>query len=272
LIDSPDSQLPSLIDEVSLWSSYFGSLLLEELRLRPGLRLLDLGCGSGFPLLELAQRLGVGGSSRVLGIDPWAAAVRRARWRADRLELGRVGVVQGDGARMPFPAASFDVIVSNLGVNNFERPEAVFAECGRVTRPGGCLALTTNPAGHLQEFYDLFAATLIELDLRERLPVLDRHVAHRLTADRIEALLRGAGFASVRRVARSFTMGYADGTAFFSHFLTRRGFLDGWRSVLEPGQQDAVFARMETALNQRAAAKGPLAMTVPMLYLEAAKA
>ena len=264
-----DSHLPSLIDEVSLWSSYFGRLLLEELRLHPGLRLLDLGCGSGFPLLELAQRLG--GSSRVVGIDPSAAAVRRARWKADQLGLGPVGIVEGDGARMPFPPATFDVIVSNLGVNNFERPEAVFAECGRVTRPGGCLALTTNPAGHLQEFYELFAATLIELGLRDRLPVLDEHIAHRLTADRIETLLRGAGFASFRRRAESFRMRYLDGTAFFNHFLTRIGFLDGWKSVLEPGQHDAVFSRMESVLNRRAAAEGPLAMTVPMVYLEAVK-
>lgn len=102
--------------------------------------------------------------------------------------------------------------------------------------------------------------------------MLDRHIAHRLTADRIETLLRGAGFASVRRVADSFTLSYVDGTAFFNHFLTRRGFFDGWRSVLEPGQQDAVFARMESVLNQRAGAEGPIAMTVPMVYMEAAKA
>jgi hypothetical protein len=40
---------------------------------------------------------------------------------------------------------------------------------------------------------------------------------------------------------------------------------------LEPGQHDAVFSRMESVLNRRAAAEGPLAMTVPMLYMEAAK-
>jgi hypothetical protein len=54
--------------------------------------------------------------------------------------------------------------------------------------------------------------------------------------------------------------------------LTRRGFLDGCRSILEPGQHDAVFARMESVLNQRAGAEGPIAMTVPMLYMEAGKA
>jgi hypothetical protein len=105
--------------------------------------------------------------------------------------------------------------VSNIGVNNFERPEAVFAECGRVTRPGGCLALTTNPAGHLQELSTCARPPSPSWASASACPS-STGIAHRLTADRIETLLREAGLASVRRRADPFTLSYVDGTAFFT--------------------------------------------------------
>ena len=73
--DSPD--LISIIDELPLWSAPFGQRLLETIRLQPNLKVLDVGCGLGFPLIEIAERLGP--SSQIYGIDPWAAAAERVR-------------------------------------------------------------------------------------------------------------------------------------------------------------------------------------------------
>ena len=55
-------------DEVPLWSAMAGLLLFEQLPLAPKARALDVGFGTGFPLFELAQRLGP--SSAVVGLDP----------------------------------------------------------------------------------------------------------------------------------------------------------------------------------------------------------
>ncbi|HVQ30534.1 MAG TPA: SAM-dependent methyltransferase, partial [Vicinamibacteria bacterium] len=55
-------------DELPLWSAPFGLALLEAVTLRPGLRVLDVGFGTGFPALELGERLGA--SARVVGVDP----------------------------------------------------------------------------------------------------------------------------------------------------------------------------------------------------------
>jgi SAM-dependent methyltransferase len=49
-------------DELPLWSAPFGQLLLEHVPFRRGMRVVDLACGTGFPLFELAQRLGATGS------------------------------------------------------------------------------------------------------------------------------------------------------------------------------------------------------------------
>src|SRR5258708_31031905 len=70
-------------DELRLWSAPFGQLLLEHVPLRRGMRVLDLACGTGFPLLELAPRLGPTGVA--VGVDPWRAALLRpTRARSSR--------------------------------------------------------------------------------------------------------------------------------------------------------------------------------------------
>jgi trans-aconitate methyltransferase len=59
-----------------------GLLLLEHVPMSAR-RVLDLGCGPGFPTFELAERLG--GSARVVGVDPWSAALRELLDRRARL-------------------------------------------------------------------------------------------------------------------------------------------------------------------------------------------
>ncbi len=264
--DPDRPELVSALDEVSLWSAMFGLLLLKHLRLKPKMRVLDIGCGTGFPLLELAQRLGP--SSTVVGIDPWKAALDRAQRKAAARKIRNVEIRQGDGAALPFADGEFDLVVSNVGVNNFDDPEAVFAQCRRVSRPSARIVLTTNVRGHMEEFYDVFASTLRELDLTARLGRLEDHVDHRLSVDVISEMLERAGFRVVRVFRETHTMRFADGSAMLRHSFMKIGFLDGWRGVLEPAEEAEVFLRLEHNLNRLAAAHGTLEVTIPAAYLE----
>lgn len=72
--DSNDPILISIMDELPLWSAPFGLKLLEWVVMKPNMNVLDLGCGTGFPLIELANRLGP--SCRLYGLDPWYAALQ----------------------------------------------------------------------------------------------------------------------------------------------------------------------------------------------------
>lgn len=265
--NNPD--LVSAYDELPLWSAMFGQVLLKLVTLRPNVRVLDVGCGTGFPLLELAERLGP--SALAYGIDPWTAAVDRARQKRSIRNVQNVRLVSGDAAAMPFEGSQFDLITSNLGINNFESPQAALAECRRVAKPGAQIVMTTNLKGHMQEFYEVFAGTLREMGKAELLGNLQTHVDHRTTVEAACGLLEGAGFGISQVHQETFTMRFLDGSALLRHSFIQIGFLDRWRSVLAPEDEEIVFAKLEDNLNRLAKTKGELALTIPMAYIEGEK-
>ncbi len=161
--------------------------------------------------------------------------------------------------------------MSNLGVNNFADPEAVLAECFRVAKPHASLVLTTNPTGHMRELYAAFREVLLELQKSTYLERLRRNEEHRGTKASLSGMLRAAGFHMVKIQEGAFQLRYVDGSALFHHVLTQVGFLGGWRQVVDPEDEEQVFALLETRLNQEAQARGGLCLTVPMLYLEGEK-
>jgi ubiquinone/menaquinone biosynthesis C-methylase UbiE len=267
--DLDDARLVSALDELSLWSAPFGLMMLEHIPMRPGMKVLDIGFGAGFPLLELAQRLG--SSSTVYGIDPWKAAIERARLKKDLLRIENVKIVEGDAAAMSFEDNMFDLIVSNIGINNFEHPSTVLGECFRVAAPGGVIALTSNPVGHMEEFYAVYEETLKELALPQYLEKLEAQKGHRLSIGTICQLLQQAGFSLNATHRQVFRMRYADGSAFFNHSFIRMGFMDGWKKVIPEDQHQRIFQTLEKKLNQIAQSKGELGLTIPTVYIEAEK-
>src|SRR5579885_1602822 len=159
--DSSDPEVVSAYDEVFFWSARFGVLLFKHLGLRRNSHILDLACGTGFPLFELAHLCGR--SCQLTGVDVWKEALERARAKLKVYDLPNVQLVEADAAALPFADASFDLIVSNLGINNFADPQAALNECFRVARPGARIALTSNLQGHMREFYTLYRVVLTEL-------------------------------------------------------------------------------------------------------------
>lgn len=265
--DFKSPQVLSAYDELPLWSAMFGLLLLDEVPLAKMTKVLDVGCGTGFPLIELAERLGA--HVQVHGIDPWSGGLKRAAEKIARRGTPNVTLHEGSAAAMPFADATFDLIVSNLGVNNFDDRAAAIRECRRVARNGATLALTTNLQGHMHELYAVFADVL--RGDHEALHRLRAHVEHRATVANVRELLQDGGFTVTRVVEREGVMRFADGTALLNHYFIKLGFLDGWKKVV-PGNEHAVFARLRDALDDLAARNGELRLTVPMVYVEATAA
>jgi arsenite methyltransferase len=262
-LDAPETV--AVYDELPLWSAMFGLMLLKHVPLRIGMQVLDVGCGTGFPLLELAQRLGSTG--RVCGIDPWETAVNRAKLKARLWNVRNADIVHADAATMPFPDAQFDLVVSNLGLNNFDNPLSAISECARVSAPSAPIVLTTNLQGHMKEFYDVFESTLRELGNESAIAALKLHIEKRATTEKVAMLLEKSGYRLSCVYEDSATLRFADGSAFLRHYFIKLGFLESWKSVVNAGDRERVFARLEMNLNKEARAHGGLGLTIPMACL-----
>jgi ubiquinone/menaquinone biosynthesis C-methylase UbiE len=266
-LDAPE--VVDLYDELPLWSAPFGLLLLSRVPLKRQLTILDVGAGTGFLTVELAQRCGP--DAKVIAVDPWKAATARLRRKVQHLGLNNVTVLEQDAATIELPDASVDLVVSNLGINNFQNAAAVLRTCFRVSKPGARLLLTTNLVGHMAELYDVYRATLVQLGQEEQLAALDAHIAHRGTPGTVAHLLTDAGFQIRDTVTDSFPMRFADGSALLRHYFIRLGFVSGWKSVVAPEWRARVFAALEENLNARARERGELALTIPIALVDAVR-
>jgi arsenite methyltransferase len=268
-LDHPAGWMPSrpaeIYDETSFWSARFGALLFDHLEIHRGIRGLDVGCGTGFPLIELAHVHGP--SSHFTGIDIWVDALERARVKRELHGLTNVDIVETDVASMPFPNAYFDLVVSNIGINNFGDARAALRECRRVAKTGARLVLTTNAQGHFAALYALLDAILNESGLQPARDALRREQQHRHSKHGIMNLLVDSGFTVSRGVEASFQIRFADGSAMLRHSLVK-WFLDGWRQAVGAENEREVFNALEAKLNAAAECDGCVQMTVPMLYLE----
>ncbi|MGD9128292.1 MAG: methyltransferase domain-containing protein [Planctomycetia bacterium] len=267
--DLDDENLASAYDEVPFWSFPFGNLILSNIRLRSVAVALDIGFGTGYPLLELSQRLGR--TSTVCGIDMWRAAGKRAKFKAETLGIDNVAFVSGDASSMPFEDDLFDLIVCSIGINNFDDPLKVFKECFRVAKPGAELAFTTNPNGHMREFYELFSCTLVACGLSGLLPALEAHQERRLSAETIEGLLSRAGLTVTRQQTEKVVWRFADGAAFFNHHLIKSVFVGGWQRILPPEYHVSFFEQLSERIDEQARQRGEFGVSIPVVYIAASK-
>ncbi|MGV4981033.1 methyltransferase domain-containing protein [Streptomyces sp. NRAIS4] len=116
----------------------------ERMGLRPGQRVLDLGCGTGRVLPALRAQVGAAGV--VVGIDLTPAMLTAAA-REGRAANG--SLLLADACRLPLPAGAVDGVFSAGLINHVPDPAAALREWARVTRPGGVLLLY-HPSGRAE--------------------------------------------------------------------------------------------------------------------------
>jgi ubiquinone/menaquinone biosynthesis C-methylase UbiE len=166
--------------------------LVDQARIQPAQRILDIGCGTG-NLAMLIKRLHP--DAEVVGIDPDPKALARAQRKAGREALS-VQLNRGFAEELPYPDASFDRVLSALMFHHLgpEEKEKTLDEARRVLKPDGSLHLLDF--GGEQVRSDGFIARL-------------HHRSERLRdnfGDRIPTHMREAGFADPEEVAHRVTI------------------------------------------------------------------
>jgi arsenite methyltransferase len=264
--DIDDPAVASALDELHIWSAPFGMTLLDTVEYRPHLNVLDIGSGTGFPLLVLAARLGA--TCNVYGIDPWEAAVTRAARKMYTLRIGNTLPVMGRGEELPFEDGCFDLIVSNNGINNLDDAEAVLSECRRTSRSGAQLVITVNLPGTMIEFYKIYKSTLYELGKREEIEKMIEHIAaHRKPLKTTKQMIEAAGFHIDLIREETFRMSYTDGEALLNNPQIQIAFLNPWQRILDEEDLEPVFDLLRRRLNEHALRRGQLDLTIPYVCL-----
>jgi arsenite methyltransferase len=260
----------NVLDELSLWSAPFGLHLLENIRYRKNIQALDIGFGTGFPLTELAMRLG--SSCRVFGIDPWEGAHLRTREKLKMYGISNVELIMGAAENIPIPDDSIDLITSNNGINNVQDSDSVYKECARVCRPGAQFIQTFNLNDSLMEFYSVMKETLKEMKLDGHIEMMEAHIYNkRKPLTEVIGFLEKNGFYIHNLIDDRFRYRFSDGDALFNHFFIRVAFMDAWRSFLPVEIADEIFLKIRSVFNNIAEANGSINLTIPFVVIDAVK-
>ena len=166
--------------------------LLARAAIGPGMRVLDVGCGSGSVVRRAAELAGTGGE--VTGVDISEVLLSTARATAGEEGKARVAYVLADAQTHAFAPASFDRFISRMGVMFFADPVAALTNLLRAARPGASLTAVVWRRGEVNPWFGIPT----EIAIRHLGPIeVDPNAPGPLAfanADRTLALLATAGW------------------------------------------------------------------------------
>ncbi|KAF0199310.1 MAG: type 11 methyltransferase [Bacteroidetes bacterium] len=268
--DFRNELLAAAYDELPLWSAPFGLNLLNAINYSAPVVALDIGCGTGFPLLELAQRFGKG--SNFYGIDPWSEGLNLIRRKMECYDIDNVTVTCAVAEKLPFDNEMFDLITSNNGLNNVQSLEDSLKECHRTLKKDGNLIFTANLPGTFSLFYETLIKAMLQEGLDMIVPKIYKHIkSKRKSIEEMCQTLENIRLRVIRTETESYNMHFSSGTSFFNHFLIRLYFMSSWLNLIPENFQHQIMNLVEEELNSFSVSNQGICMEVPYALFEAEK-
>lgn len=145
--------------------TYVREAAVKALGLEPGMRVLDLACGTGLNLPYLARAVGPKGE--VVGIDYTRAMLERAKVRVEASGFGWVRLIEGDAANLSFPEGAFDRVICTHALSIIPRSREALRRAVLALKPGGRMVVADlkrfdAPVELLQPWYDLVVNPMYE--------------------------------------------------------------------------------------------------------------
>lgn len=169
-------------------------LVSQALAAAPGEHLLDVGCGPGFYVAELAET--VGESGRVTGVDSSKVMLAAAARRAEG--LANAELLVGDATHLPVPDGSFDAAFSVQVFEYIDDTNAALSEMYRVLRPGGRIVVWDIDWSTVS----WYSADVVRM--ANVLKAWESHFAHPRLPQRLGAEMSHAGFVNVQVEGHAF--------------------------------------------------------------------
>jgi ubiquinone/menaquinone biosynthesis C-methylase UbiE len=209
-LDLDSLELASTYDKRSVRQFNHGKVLIDLLRVKPGDRVLDVGCTTGRLTEYAAERVAPNG--HVVGIDP----LRRPSDLAAR-NNPRVSVQAGRADDLSSLAAnSFDVAYLNGVLHRVVDQPRALREALRVLKPGGRIGLNSADADRSHQGATLVREAIQEEGFANKFEPSSSAGGHRLNARRLLQLLGEAGFLAAQVTARTFVDDVADADDVFA--------------------------------------------------------
>lgn len=218
--------------------------IMEQLAIRQGAAILDIGCGIGQDTQDLARAVGPQG--RVIGIDSSEIMLQEARARAVHMQLP-VEYVLADATQLPFANESFDGCQASRVLGHLREPEKALAEMVRVTRPGARIVAADGDL-------DVTIVEIPDQDLaRKVIHAACDQMTQGWMGRQMPRLFKQAGLRDIRIEGRLMPLDYTFFRLAFHGILQRAQEADAlseeeltrfWHALEQAEQEQLFFARV----------------------------
>ena len=212
------------------WGERFAGLMDEHVRVPKEGHALYVAAGTGGHALALKERAGQ--DLTLIGVDESEARLALARAKAAATKLAEVTEFRAAQLEaLAFEDAQFDLVLGDASLVAAERLPEVLAEMARVAAPGATVALTLPTASSFGEFYSVYWEALMNAEMLEQSPVVERLITERPTVAEVEQLAAREGLDLIQSWTNIEEFGYESGEEFLNSPLVKDFLLRDW---LEP--------------------------------------